>query len=552
MIYQVLPRLFGNANSHCVPNGTIEQNGCGKMNDFTEDVLASIRRDGYTHVWFTGLIEHATQTDYSAHGILPDHPAVVKGKAGSPYAIKDYYDIDPDLAVDVDKRMEEFRQLVDRTHAAGLGFVMDFVPNHVARQYHSDAKPQGIMDLGEHDTTSVAFSPKNNFYYIPGQPLRTNFAPLHIAPAPYHEYPAKATGNDRFDAAPETNDWYETVKLNYGVDYCGGRKTYFDPIPDTWEKMIQILIYWASKGVDAFRCDMAEMVPVEFWEWCIPLVKGRFPSILFIAEIYNLSAYRDYLHRGHFDYLYDKVGMYDTLRGIVCGHRPASAITSCWQQVDDIREHMLYFLENHDEQRIASDFFAGDARKALPAVIASAFMGRNPYMVYAGQEYGERGMDAEGFSGLDGRTTIFDYWSVPSLRRVRTNQLQPGEKSLHGDYCRIIRWCNDEAALREGDFFDLMYVNYDRSGGFDPNHHYAFLRRSAHELLLIVCNFWYEAAKVSVRLPGHAFDTLHLQQGTYRANDLFTDESATVVLRPESLAPVSLPPYGAAILKMEV
>ena len=538
-------------NEHCVPHGSLAQNGCGKMNDFTADVLGTIRSEGYTHVWFTGLIEHATQTDYSAFGIEPDHPAVVKGRAGSPYAIKDYYDIDPDLAESVPARMEEFENLVDRTHEAGLGFVMDFVPNHVARQYHSDAKPAGVADLGAHDVTTQAFSPQNNFYYIPGQPLRTHFDRYHLAPMPYREYPAKATGNDRFDASPGENDWYETVKLNYGVDYCGGRQKHFNPTPDTWEKMLDILLFWAGKGVDGFRCDMAEMVPVEFWDWCISRVKARFPRMLFIAEVYNPSEYRNYLHAGHFDYLYDKVGLYDTLRGVVCGHRPAADITSCWQSVDDIKEHMLNFLENHDEQRIASDFFAADGRKALPALVVSACMGTNPFMVYAGQEFGEPGMDAEGFSGRDGRTTIFDYWSVPSLRRALSGQLRTDERHLHDAYVRLLHLCNTEPALREGAFFDLMYVNYDGCGGFDPNRHYAFLRHTENDLLLVVSNFSCEASQVGVRIPGHAFSTLGLREGTCWASDLLTGEPVTVTLRPDSVTSVQLPAYGAVLLKMK-
>ncbi len=550
IIYQVLPRLFGNVNENCVPHGSLAQNGSGKMNDFTADVLATIKDEGYTHVWFTGLIEHATQTDYSAFGIEPDHPAVVKGRAGSPYAIKDYYDIDPDLAENVPARMKEFENLVNRTHEAGLGFVMDFVPNHVARQYHSDAKPANVVDLGAHDVTTQAFSPQNNFYYIPGQPLRTHFDRYHLAPMPYREYPAKATGNDRFDASPGENDWYETVKLNYGVDYCGGRQKHFNPTPDTWEKMLDILLFWAGKGVDGFRCDMAEMVPVEFWDWCISQVKARFPRMLFIAEVYNPSEYRNYLYAGHFDFLYDKVGLYDTLRGVICGHRPASDITSCWQSVDDIKDHMLNFLENHDEQRIASDFFATDGRKALPALVVSACMGTNPFMVYAGQEFGEPGMDAEGFSGRDGRTTIFDYWSVPSLRRALSGQLRAGERQLHDAYVKLLRLCNTESTLREGSFFDLMYVNYDGCGGFDPNRHYAFLRHAGHDLLLIVSNFSDEASQVGVRIPSHAFSTLGLREGICWASDLLTGEPVTVTLRPDSVTSVQLPPYGAVLLKM--
>ena len=318
IIYQVFTRLFGNNNNHCINNGSITENGCGKMADFTAKALGEIKKLGATHIWYTGIIEHATQTDYRRYNIRPDHPAIVKGKAGSPYAIKDYYDVDPDLAKDVPERMREFENLVQRTHRSGLKVIIDFVPNHVARQYHSDMQPDGTSQLGANDDTDYAFSPYNNFYYIPQSELHGQFDMKGAAAEPYKEFPAKATGNNRFDAYPNINDWYETVKLNYGVDYQNGGTCHFNPIPDTWNKMLDILMFWAEKHIDGFRCDMAEMVPVEFWEWAIPQVKAKYPALLFIAEVYNPKEYGNYLFRGKFDYLYDKVGLYDTLRAIVC------------------------------------------------------------------------------------------------------------------------------------------------------------------------------------------------------------------------------------------
>ena len=415
IIYQIFPRLFGNVKSTNAENGSKEENGVGKLSAFSFEVLYEIKKMGFTHIWYTGLLEHATQTDYSEYGIRKDHPAIVKGKAGSPYAIKDYYDIDSDLADNVPERMKELEALIERTHQAGLKMIMDFVPNHVARQYSSDSKPEGAVDLGETDNCSLHFDRDNNFYYLPGQEFSPEFD-LTVSGSAYTEFPAKATGNNCFSAHPSKNDWYETVKLNYGVDYLAGNRCSFDPIPKTWLQMLDILQFWASKQIDGFRCDMAEMVPVEFWEWLIPRLKQKFPDVLFIAEVYNPDQYRNYLWKGAFDYLYNKVGLYDTLRAIVCGNQSALALTRCWQTVDDIHAQMLNFLENHDEQRIASDFYAGDAWKAIPALVVSATLYKNPMMIYAGQELGERGMDTEGFSGLDGRTTIFDYWSVESLR----------------------------------------------------------------------------------------------------------------------------------------
>lgn len=553
-IYQVLPRLYGNTTGKNIPNGTLAENGCGKMAGFTDAQLARIRRFGFTHIWYTGLLEHATQTDYTAYGIRADHPAVVKGKAGSPYAVKDYYDADPDLATDVPSRMKELAALLRRTHKAGLKAVIDFVPNHVARQYASDAKPARTKDLGENDDTAQAFSPQNNFYYITGQPLHTEFDTERTAPSPYKEYPAKATGNDRFDAWPQRNDWYETVKLNYGVDYQNGRTPHFAPVPDTWKKMTAILLFWARKGVDAFRCDMAEMVPCEFWAWAIPQVKAKHPHIEFIAEVYNPAQYRDYLQRGGFDYLYDKVGLYDTLRAVVRGEQSAACITGCWQSVDDIRPHMLNFLENHDEQRIASDFFAGDARKARPAFVVAACMGSNPLMVYAGQELGERGMDEEGFSGRDGRTTIFDYWRVISLEKLvkGPQTFSREEASLYEFYGKVVSMCNGEAAVREGAFYDLMHANYDRTCCFDCDRHYAFMRKAGRETLLIVCNFTGEATSVGVRIPANAFTCLGLRQGEHAAIDLLSGETQTIALKADHHTFVAIPAYGAAILKFNV
>ncbi len=553
LIYQVLPRLFGNISGSNTPDGDLSQNGCGKMNDFSAEQLERVKDFGFTHIWYTGLLEHATQTDYSAHGIAKDHPAVVKGKAGSPYAIKDYYDVDPDLATNPAERMKEFEDLIKRTHKAGLKMLIDFVPNHVARQYHSDACPAGTEDLGASDDSNLAFSVDNNFYYITGQPLRTDFDQKRVAASPYKEYPARATGNDRFDAAPGVNDWYETVKLNYGIDYLGGRREHFSPLPSTWKKMTDILLFWAAKGIDGFRCDMAEMVPCAFWNYAIAKVKEQFPKIIFIAEVYNPFEYRNYIHNGGFDFLYDKVGLYDTLRAVTsCGHS-AACITHCWQSVDDIREHMLNFLENHDEQRIASDFFAGNARRAFPALVVSTCMGTNPMMVYAGQEIGERGMDKEGFSGRDGRTTIFDYWKVDSLEKIFKGEtaFSEEESKTYNYYKLVVTLANAEKSIREGAFYDLMYANYDRSCGFNPDRQYAFIRKAGSEVSLIVANFSEEAAHVGIRIPAHAFEYLKLRKGLRSAHDLLTGEPATIELKPDAHTFVDIKAHDAIILKFK-
>jgi len=544
IVYQIFTRLYGNRNISRKENGSIEENGCGKLNDLTPTVLKKIRNMGVSHVWYTGVIRHATQTDYSDHGIPVNHPAVVKGKAGSPYAITDYYDIDPDLATDVDLRMLEFEQLVERTHQAGMKVIIDFVPNHVARQYHSICKPEGVRDLGEDDNPQHGFDPQNNFYYCPGQSFSPYFDLYHGAEQPYHEEPAKATGNDCFHHAPGVNDWYETVKLNYGVDYYAGRIGHFQPIPDTWDKMTDILLFWAGKGIDGFRCDMAEMVPAAFWHWAIDKVKYRYPEMIFVGEVYDPSLYRSYLGAG-FDYLYDKVGMYDTLRGVMGGGLSTHAITSAWQQTDDIRDHMLYFLENHDEQRIASDFFAGDARKGVPALVVSALLQQNPLMVYAGQEYGERGMDQEGFSGRDGRTTIFDYWSIDTLVRAAQRKLTTEEKVLKAQYDKVLNIARSEKSIVEGASFDLMYVNgqYQRQ--------YAFLRKADSEVLLVVVNFDDLPVVMDVMIPAHAFDFLNIKEKKVVATDLLTGERIRLQLQRDMPVAVALKPLGAVVMKFK-
>ena len=555
IVYQIFTRLFGNRNTTRQENGSIAENGCGKFCDFSPAVLKQIRKMGVSHVWYTGVIRHATQTDYTRYGIPRNHPAVVKGMAGSPYAITDYYDVDPDLAVDVEKRMQEFEQLVERTHKAGMKVVIDFVPNHVAREYHSICKPKGVKDLGQDDDLSQGFSPDNNFYYCPGQQFSPYFDLYHGATEPYTEEPAKATGNDVFNNAPGRNDWYETVKLNYGVDYYAGvtpssftlpqhlaPKTKY---PSTWKKMTDILLFWAAKQVDAFRCDMAEMVPAEFWAYATAKVRSKFPNVTFIGEVYNPAEYRHYIASG-FDYLYDKVGMYDTMRAVICHHAPVSAITNAWQATDDIRQHMLYFLENHDEQRIASDFFAGNGTKGIPGLVVSALMQQNPFMLYFGEEYGERGMDKEGFSGHDGRTTIFDYWSVDTVCRAAWNSLSDEERLIYDIHKKVLSIATTEKAVIEGFFFDLMYVNahLDRQ--------YVFLRKASNELLLVAANFDNRPVSIGVNLPAHAFDFLGIPERKVTAIDLLNGDKQGLTLQKDGCIALQLGANGAMVMKIKL
>ncbi len=555
-IYQLLPRLFGNSASTNKINGSIEENGTGKFNDISDTVLQEIKAKGYTHVWYIGVLAHASTTNYTAYGLPAEYPEIIKGKAGSPYAVRDYYDVDPDLAVNVPDRMVEFEALIRRTHAAGLKVIIDNVPNHVARNYHSVCRPEGVKDFGEGDNTSQAFSPRNNFYYVPGQALEIE-PPLRRTTGPaYNEIPAKATGNDCFSHKPTRFDWYETVKLNYGVDYLNGKQGHFNPIPDTWVKMRNILLYWAEKNVDGFRCDMAEMVPLAFWRWAIPQVKDKFPGIIFLAEIYNPSAYRNFLADNTFDYLYDKVGLYDTLRDVSCGYRLSSDITFALNDVGDIQHRMLNFMENHDEQRVASDFFMKDGTKGKAAMIVSCCVGTNPVMVYAGQELGEKGMDEEGFSGRDGRTTIFDYWSVDTLRRWNNNglwdesQLTGEEKELQEFYRRLITLCNGEAALADGLFYDLMPANYDNQE-FDSTRLFTFLRSNKKDLLLMVANFDSRVRECTIQIPEHAFTFFEIADtGKGMLKPLLHVENKELPFSSDFPPRISLDPYSGEIYRI--
>jgi glycosidase len=538
VIYQLITRLFGNKVALNKPYGTIGENGCGKFNDITDKALDEIKKMGVSHVWYTGVIEHATMTDYTAAGIPADDADVVKGRAGSPYAIKDYYDVAPDLAVVVKNRMPEYEALIKRTHDHGLKVIMDFIPNHVARSYKSDAKPAGVVDLGATDDKNKAFAPNNHFYYLPGKAfvVPANYNPLGPLKGPredgkYAENPAKATGNDVFSEAPSVNDWFETVKLNYGVDYVNGRKTHFSPVPDTWTKMRDILVFWAGKNVDGFRCDMVEMVPVEFWAWVIPELKKVKPGLVFIGEAYNPKEYKTYLEKGKFDYLYDKVGLYDGLRRLMTGGGTTEDITKVWKEESNgFSSHMLRFLENHDEQRIASKEFATDPKRAIPAMTVSATLGSGPVMLYFGQEVAEPANGTEGFSSEDGRTSIFDYWGVPEHQkwlnqgRFDGGKLSPEQKSLRDFYSRLLNVASSNEAIRKGRFYELQDAN-NLGKEYNQRHLYSYLRYTDKQKLLVVVNFSADKTyKPTITISAEAMAAAGLTpQKFYTYTDLLTD-----------------------------
>lgn len=519
IIYQMLPRLWGNDKSRPEKNGTITKNNTGKFSDIDKDTLEYIKWLGCSHVWYTGVIRHATKED--EQGCIPSHPQFVKGRAGSPYAICDYYDVNPYLADDPASRMHEFESLIERTHGCGLKVIMDFVPNHVSRDYGKVEMTLGHPVLGEDDDKSVHWCESNDFFYYPGERLKLPVQPDQEY-GEYEEFPAKATGNNCFNSSPGINDWYETIKINY-CDYhtC------------TWDKMYDILRFWASKGVDGFRCDMVELVPPAFFKWAIDKIKKEFPDLLFIAEVYKKDLYRQYVMDVGFDYLYDKSGLYDTIRAIVEQNvedngmpvelwQSTTGITRNWQYLADLQPYMLNFLENHDEQRFASDFFGKNPASSLAPLYISLFLNAAPFMIYFGEEVGEKGMDAEGFSGRDGRTTIFDWWSVGSVRRLRkaiaagaykdmkiSALVKAGMKSEEAEFfCRfaqIIRFAREDSAINMGTTYDLCYNNFG-SDGFNKHKHFAFLRDYKEHTLLIAANFSSNDAVMDIMIPQHAFE----------------------------------------------
>jgi len=554
VIYQVFTRLFGNTNTTNKPWGTLQENGVGKFNDFTEKALQEIKDLGVTHIWYTGVPHHALVTDYTEFGISNDDPDVVKGRAGSPYAVKDYYNVNPDLAVDPSKRLEEFRALLDRTHATGLKVIIDIVPNHVARDYEGKSTPAGKLPFGATDDTSVVYKKDNNFYYLPGEVFKVpewgnGYLPLGGDPHPmadhyFKEEPAKWTGNGSRLAQPDQNDWYETVKINYGVSPDGiidfdllpddyGARSYTEhlefwkdkQVPDSWKKFRDIALYWLDMGIDGFRFDMAEMVPVEFWSYLNSNIKNNNSEALILAEVYNPSLYRNYIFKGKMDYLYDKVELYDSLKHIMQGHGWTDHIPGVQKGLMDIEHHMLHFLENHDEQRIASPEFAGDANKGKPAMVVSATISTSPTMIYFGQEVGEPGAEQAGF-GAPSRTSIFDYIGVPHHQRWLNDkkydggQLTSEEKELRDFYKRLLNFTLDNKALM-GSYEDIHFYNREQTEFYNYRV-LSFVRWKDDDRLVILSNFDAdESYDFDLKIPPAIIEKWGLENGTtYEMKDM--------------------------------
>ena len=535
VVYQMMFHLWGNQNTIVKKNGSAAENGVTKFKDVSTKGLQALKKKGFSHLYTTGILEHATMEDMRDNGSPLDHPHVVKGRAGSPFAIKDYYDVNPFLADKPADRMTEFAAMLDRVHKADLKLVLDFVPNHLARAYYSDQKPAGVVDFGQNDNKDLSFSPTNNFYYLPGTQFTvpTGVNPPVQVTVPYIEIPAKVSGNNVFSAQPSINDWYETVKLNYGVDLQHGNKTYFDPIPDTWLKMTDVLLYWTKKGVDGFRCDMAEMVPVEFWAYAIPKVKALYPDVVFIAEIYNPAEYRNYIFKGGFDYLYDKVGLYDGIRHIMEKKQGATTvdITRVWQQESgDFSNHMLRFLENHDETRLNSPgFAASNFWSTIPGMVLTASMHDGPLMIYFGQEFGEKAQEIEGFNQADDRTTMFDFYRVDTHQRWLNGgkfdggKLTADEKVIDSFYTDLLAWINSSEVIQHGKFFDLQYA---QNSSYPKDKVYSYLRYTQKGRNLIICNFDSINHDFTIEIPSLALDMMGVKSVKLKTFKNFVPPSA--------------------------
>ena len=535
VVYQMMFHLWGNQNTDVKRNGSAAENGVTKFKDVSIKGLQALKKKGYSHLYTTGILEHATMEDFSAFGSPLDHPQVVKGRAGSPFAIKDYYDVNPFLADKPAERMQEFAAMLDRVHQADLKLVLDFVPNHLARAYHSDQKPAGVVDFGQNDNKDLSFSPSNNFYYLPGTQftIPTGVNPPVPVTVPYIEIPAKVSGNNVFSAQPSIHEGFETVKLNYGVDFQHGNQTHFDPIPDTWLKMTDVLVYWTKKGVDGFRCDMAEMVPVEFWAYSIPKVKAINPEAVFIAEIYNPQEYRNYIFKGGFDYLYDKVGLYDGIRHIMEKKPGATTadITRVWQnESGDFANHMLRFLENHDETRLNSPgFAASNFWSTIPGMVLTASMHDGPLMIYFGQEFGEKAQEIEGFNEADDRTTMFDFYRVDTHQRWLNGgkfdggKLTAAEKEIDSFYTELLAWINSSEVIQKGKFFDLQYA---QNAAYPKNKVYAYLRYTDKGRNLIICNFDSVNHDFNIEIPTLALDMMGIKSYALKTFKSFVPPAA--------------------------
>lgn len=584
VIYQLLVRTFGNTNQTRKINGTLAENGSGKFNDINEAALVSLKDMGFTHVWLTGVLEQASGTAYP--GRPADAPDILKGIAGSPYAIRDYFDVCPDYAVEPEKRLEEFKELLDRCRTHGLQVIIDFVPNHVARSYHSDVRPEFTFGAG--DRHDVFFDPDNHFYYLGpndpggGPPLKLPTAGMPGCDglfAPETEF-GRVTGNNVISWAPSINDWYETVKLNYGHDFTKGRATEELPdmdaalseVPKTWRTMDGILAYWQEMGVGGFRCDMAHMIPMEFWRWAVKRARCRDEDVFFSAEAYDNDPAKltdkdvlDELLDAGFNAVYDQP-TYRLLEAVYHAGKWANDLDSLTFTGKKFHESLRY-AENHDEVRIASPkTWGGLGMKTGKPVSAVLFcMGRGAVMLYNGQEVGEPAVGSEGFSGDNARTTIFDYWSMPEFSKwvnggkYNGGELSAEQKALRAWYGKLLHAIKSPA-FTQGEFYGLNHANlgnpkFGRVGDETASGHwlYAFIRHdpATGESYLIVANFHGSETlrDVKVDIPRNAWEFMNrTDQPSWQFTDTL-DSSWSGLSDSEGVMLPDLAPCSALILK---
>ncbi len=533
IIYQLVIRYFGNTNLTNAWAGAMEVNGCGKFNDITSAAIDSLRQLGITHIWLTGCLRQATLTAYPQLGLPADDPDIVKGRAGSFYAVRDYFDVCPDYAKDPAARIDEFEALVTRIHAAGLKVLIDFVPNHVGRSYSSAIRPD--LNFGVGDDQTQFFSPANCFFYLvdpPGQQLRLSH-PAHWQPAgvtfdgrfePEDGGPGrvpKATGNawkDGSTSQPSENDWYEAVKLNYGFNYHD-ETGHYSPPPRTWLLMDEVLTFWQSKGVDGFRCDMAQLVPREAWSYLIRRARqpDRDPSVFFLAEAYvgsspydPVKSVSELLDAG-FDAVYHD-NSYNRLTGIYSGRTDPQAYDDEMKSLSAReRQSAVEYLENHDKPRVAAAIGNGGfgSAGANYQLAPLQFLYSNgPALILNGQEIGESGDGFEGFSADDGRTTFFDYWCMPEFSKWVNGHaydgglLSPAQTRLRRFFADLISLCQD-ASVRANGYWSLKYFNRSSQFADCPDDLYTFARfeSGSGRMLLILTNFRPGATSGRIRIP---------------------------------------------------
>ena len=590
VIYQLMVRTFGNTNETRKPHGTLLENGCGKFADLSDVALESLKETGFTHLWLTGVLEQASGTAYPNRPA--DDPNILKGLAGSPYAIRDYFDVCPDYAVNPDKRIEEFKECLERCHKHGMKVFIDFVPNHVARSYGSDVRPD--LSFGEEDDRSVFFDRDNHFFYLQpdhpggGPPLKL---PTGGMPgcnglfAPETEF-GRVTGNNVVSWEPSIHDWYETVKLNYGHDFTTGRDTSHlpgplaspDEVPRTWRTMDEILGYWQEMGVDGFRVDMAHMVPMEFWRWVVKRCRDRDAKVYFFAEAYDNDPAK--LTDGHvldglldagFDAVYDDPS-YDVLEGIYDSGKWANDLDPLTFTGKRFHRSLRY-AANHDEVRLASPKeWGGVGMKVGKPVSTVLFaMGRGPVMAYHGQLVGEPAEGVAGFSGDGSRTTIFDYWSMPEFvkwvngGKFDGGRLSDDQKALREWYGKLIQ-ATQVPAFTAGQFYGLNHANRDnptfgRIGDEGASGHwlYTCLRRDKKtgDAFLVVANFHSSETLRGVRIQIPEDARMFLVRSgneewefTDRLDSDWTGSVSRDLLESEGLELPDLAPCSAMLLEI--